>query len=61
MTPCNQTDYYSFNIGEPGACYKYFSTSKRQYDADTDCQKDNGRLITINSTDSITIAKALMG
>ena len=61
ITPCNQTGYYSYNIGENGTCYKYFSAQKTQYAADTQCREDNGRLISINSTEDILIAKAVLG
>ncbi len=61
MTNCSKPGYYSFNIGAPGSCYKYFPALAMQHVASTTCLQDNGRLISINSTDSINIVKALVG
>ncbi len=57
---CSTPGYVSYNIGD-GTCYKYFDQQVPQYEAETRCLQDNARLIAVNSSDDITIVKALVG
>ena len=57
-TDCSTPGYVSYNIGEPGTCYKYFSDSENFYNAEARCLQDNARLIAVNNSVDLAIAKA---
>ncbi len=59
-TSCSTPGYVSYNIGD-GSCYKYFNELVPQYEAEIRCSQDNARLIAVNSSVDITIAKAVTG
>ena len=57
---CSTPGYVSYNIGD-GTCYKYFPDLVRHYEAEIRCLQDHARLVSVNSSNTLTAVKALAG